>query len=428
MASVTSMPARVASLAFDFRPILQPGDSVAWPQGTGEPLGLTRRLVAQRHDLPGIKLFLGMTASPTIGPDCAERFGLTGLNGAGSNRRLTAASVLDVIPAHVSAVPGLLRSRTIVVDVALIRVRPSPKPGHVTVGVVADYTRALVDAARCVIAEIDEHMPETAEDALLPIGTIDHFVTGDGDEILMPDPEATALDIAVAAQVAAFIPDRATIQLGVGSLPVAVARALLDHRNLGVHSGVVSDILVDLVERGVVTNAYKGLDPGVSITGGLFGTRRLFDYADGNRAIALRSADYTHHIGVMAQLRALYSVNSAVEIDLTGQVNSELAGKRYLGAVGGQVDFVRGAQASTGGRSIIALPSTTPDGKQSRIVASLDDRPVTTARSDVDVIITEFGVAELRGISLAERAKRLTAIAHPDFRDDLGAKHLGKGS
>jgi len=205
----------------------------------------------------------------------------------------------------------------------------------------------------------------------------------------------------------------------VGTLPAAVAGALGHHRELGVHSGVVSDVLVDLVERGVVTNAHKGRDAGQTVTGGLFGTQRLRDFAQRSGLVDLRSAEYTHNIAVMSSLSRFHTINSAIEIDLSGQVNSEIAADRYLGAVGGQLDFVRGGVASPGGRSIIAVPSVTPDGKHSRIVASLDRRPVTTPRSDVDVIVTEHGAAHLRGCSLAERARRLIAIAHPDWRESL---------
>jgi acyl-CoA hydrolase len=407
------------SSTFRFDTILKPGDTVAWPQGTGEPRGLTQRLVAERHKLPPIRLFIGMTASDTLSPACADRFTMQGLNGVGTNRRLTAKDVLDITPVHVSTVPKLLRGGSIAVDVALIRVRPTGVPNQYTVGVVADYTTALIQTARCVVAEVDERLPLTGHDALVSSGDIDVLLTADGDEVLLPDSVPSDVDLAVAHNVAAVIPDRATIQFGVGGLSVAVSRALFDHHELGVHSGLLSDIFVDLVEKGVVTNSHKGIDEGVSVTGCLFGTRRLFDHASNNVAIALRSVEYTHNLAVMARINSLFTVNSAIEVDVTGQVNAELAGGRYLGAVGGQVDFVRGAQYSSGGRSIIALPSTTPDGQTSRIVASLAGRPVTTPRSDVDMVITEYGVADLRGASLSQRLKRLSTIAHPDFRDDL---------
>lgn len=405
--------------AFDFATVLRPGDVVAWPQGSGEPLALTARLVAQRHAVPPVGLFIGMSTSTTLSPDHVDRFTIRSLNGAGTNRSLAAAGALDIIPTHVSTIPGLLRCGAIKADVVLLRVRPHPQAGYVTTGVVADYTQALIAAARCVIAEVDERLPLTGQDALVPVGAIHHFVHATGVESLLPDPLPTPLDQRIAEVVAGFIPDRATVQLGIGSLPVAVCRALRHHRDLGIHTGVVSDALVELVESGVVTNACKGIDAGVSVTGALFGSRRLFDFADANPALAMRSAEYTHSTATMAQIAALHSVNSALEVDLTGQANAEQAGRRYLGAVGGQVDFVRGAWASPGGRSIIALPATTPDGSRSRIVPSLDGRPVTTARSDIDVVITEYGVAELRGCTLSERRRRLAAIAHPDLRADL---------
>ena len=414
------MPIRSgASSTFDFLPQVRDGDVVTWLQGTGEPLGLTNRLVAQRHALPPLELFVGLMASKTLKPEHADRFRFRGLNGAGTARTLTAANVLDIIPAYVSAVPGLIRSRVIRVDVLLLRVRPHPRPGYFTVGVMADFLPAMVQAARCVIAEIDERLPLTAQDALLAAEDIDVLTECDADEVLMPDPEPTEIDRRVAANVAGLIPDGATIQLGVGGLPVAVCRALMQHRDLGVHSGVISDIVVDLVEKGVVTNARKGVDAGRIVTGGLFGSRRLMNFADGNGIIEIRCSEYTHNQQVLSRLPNLYAINSGVEVDLTGNVNSEIAAGRYLGAIGGLPDFVRGAVASSGGRSIIALPSTTPDGKHTRIVATLAGRPISIPRGDIDIVVTEYGVADLRGRSFSERAERLRAIAHPDFRDRL---------
>ena len=407
------------SSTLDFSAHLRADDVVTWPQGTGEPLGLTRRLVEQRHALPPLQLFVGMTTSKTLSPEQADRFRFRVLNGAGSTRKLTAGNVADIVPCHVSAVPALVRSGAIRVDVLLLRAKPHPKRGYFTVGVMADFVPALVAAARCVIAEVDERLPVTAQDALVAASDIDVLTQCDADEILLPDPEPEEVDKRVAAHVAALIPDGATIQVGVGGLPVAVCRALGKHRDLGVHSGVISDVIVDLVEQGVVTNARKGIDVGRTVTGGLFGSRRLMDFADGNDTLEMRSSEYTHNQRVLARVQNLYAINSGIEVDLTGNVNSEVAAGRYLGAIGGQVDFVRGAFASPGGRAIIALSSTTPDGKHSRIVASLEGRPVTTPRADADIVVTEYGIADLRGRSFSERAERLRMIAHPDFRDRL---------
>jgi acetyl-CoA hydrolase len=402
---------------FDFTGILHAGDVVAWPQGPGEPTGLSGALIAQRHDLPAFSLLLGLGASRTVRPEHADKIALRALNGVGNNRSWT--HLAEIIPVHISQTPGLIRSGALRVDIVLLRVRPHKTPGYFTTGVISDFTQALVEAARVVVAELDERLPLTADDALIPAEAIDHLVPAFGADILMPDPALSDVDQAIAQNVARLIPDGATIQLGVGSLPAAVAAALCTHRDLGVHSGVVTDALVDLIEAGVVTNARKGIDTGITVTGGLFGTERLRAHADGNAAIAMRACTYTHNQETLGRLHALHAINSAVEVDLSGQVNSEIAGGRYLGAVGGQLDFVRGAQRSAGGRSIIALPSTTADGKHSRIVASLDGRPVTCPRSDADIVVTEFGVADLRGCGLHERTRRLHAIAHPSFRDEL---------
>ena len=391
-------------------------DVVAWPQGPGEPLALTETLVAQAAELRTPVLLFGLSSSATLQPALAPQFTLRALNGAGTNRRITALA--DIVPCHGSAIPALLRSGELHVDVALIQVRPLPEGGF-TLGVIADFTQALIQAARVVIGVVNPLLPLLLGDARVVAQDIDVLAESDERIIDMPDPVPSAIERKVAERVAALIPDRATVQLGIGTLPAAVAGALAGHRELGVHSGVVSDVLVDLVESGVVTNAYKGCDAGRTVTGGLFGTRRLREFAERSGLVELRSADYTHNIGVMSTLSAFHTVNSAIEIDLSGQVNAEIAGDRYLGAVGGQVDFVRGGVASPGGRSIIAVPSTTPDGRQSRIVASLQGRPVTTARSDVDVVVTEYGVAHLRGCPLRERARRLATIAHPEHREAL---------
>jgi acetyl-CoA hydrolase len=214
------------------------------------------------------------------------------------------------------------------------------------------------------------------------------------------------------------VPDGATIQVGVGTLPDAVLEALAGHRDLGVHSGMLTSAVLPLLESGVVTNARKPIDRGVTVTGLLIGDEKLYAYANRNSAIRLAAPDYTHARSVLAQLPAFVSVNSAVEVDLFGRVNAEVAGGHYVGGVGGAMDFIRGA-AAAGGRAMIALPSVSRDGKTSRIVAACTT--VTTPAAEADLVLTEWGVAALRGIDYAERARRLTAIAHPDFRANLEA-------
>jgi acyl-CoA hydrolase len=228
----------------------------------------------------------------------------------------------------------------------------------------------------------------------------------------------TETDEAIARHAAAYVEDGSVLQIGIGAVPDAFVRLLGDRRDLGVHSGMLGDGLVDLAEAGVITNARKPIDRGVSVTGSLIGTRRLHEFAHRNQEIRMCDTSYTHDATVLARLDKLVTVNSALEVDLTGQVNAEQTGASYLGGTGGQVDFVRAGARSPGGHAIIALPATARGGTVSRITARLSG-PVTTARSEVDVIVTEFGAAELKGQPLAERARRLTAIAHPGFREEL---------
>lgn len=412
------MPRTISLSSLDFAALVRPGERIAWPQGTGEPLALTRRLVEQRGSLKEPKLLIGMQVSDTLQPSTATAFDIMAINAAGTNRRLAAAGLLDMVPANISQLPRLIRAGRLPVDVALIAVRPGPRPGTYSTGMMADYVADLVARARIVVAQLDGVMPLTGGDAVIAADDIDLLVETSGAIVEMHDGEPQGVERDVAARVAELIPDRATVQLGIGGVPIAVARALRHHKHLGIHSGVVPDATVDLVACGAVTGAFKGADAGLIVTGGLFGSRRLAAFADGNAGVSMRSLDYTHAPATLAALSMLHTINSAVEVDLTGQVNAEVAGGRYIGAVGGHADFVRGALVSEGGRSIVALPSATADGRISRIVARLDG-PVTTPRADVDRIVTEQGVAELEGCSMSERARRMIAIAHPAFREPL---------
>jgi acetyl-CoA hydrolase len=226
----------------------------------------------------------------------------------------------------------------------------------------------------------------------------------------------------IAAHVARYIEDGSTIQIGVGGIPDAVMAVIGDRRDLGFHSGLINDRVADLMERGVVTNARKPIDTGITTAALLVGTDRLYRFAHKNRSIRLFTYDHTHRAEILCRLDKFVAINSAIEVDLTGQVNAEIANGDYIGGTGGQGDFVRGAQLAARGRSIIALPATARDGTISRIVPQLRDSIVTTPRSDADVIVTEFGAAELRGRTMAERARRLAAISHPNFRAPLEAE------
>ena len=289
--------------------------------------------------------------------------------------------------------------------------------GNHSLGLISDYVQAAVAKARVVPAEVNEQVPFTHGERL-PAAAIDYAVPVSRPPVEVPSARISETDEAIAKHAAAYIEDGSVIQTGVGAVPDAILRLLHDREDLGVHSGMLGDGLVELIEAGVVTNARKRIDRGVSVTGALIGTRRLYDFAHRNPLVRMCPTSYTHDAAVLAQLDKLVTINSAVEVDLTGQVNAEQSGPAYLGGTGGQVDFVRAGARSPGGHAIIALPATAKGGTVSRITASLSG-PVTTARSDVDAIVTEFGAAELKGQTLAERTRRLIAIAHPDFTENL---------
>lgn len=410
----------------DLREWMKPGDTVVVAQGTGEPRTLTEALAAQRAALGGATVFLGSTFSGTFSPAHADALRFVGLGGLTGNRDLARAGVLDVLPCHVGSVPSLFESGDLGADVALIQVSPPDAKGRFSLGLVADYVQAAIAHARVVIAECNDQMPFTVGDTLVEPQSIDLMIHTSRPLLTVPSTTPSAVALAIGQRIAEIVPNGAVLQLGMGAVPDAAVSALTGHRDLGVHSGMIGDSVVDLIESGAVTNAGKTRDRGITITGALFGTDRLYRFAHENPELKMRSVRYTHSIEVLTAIERFHAINSAVEVDLTGQVNAEALHGRHIGAVGGQVDFVRGATRSPGGRSIIALPSTDRSGETSRIVSRLGDGVTTTARSDADLVITEFGVAELRGVPLSERARRLIAIAHPQFRDELtrGAEHL----
>jgi acyl-CoA hydrolase len=406
----------------DLGAIVKPGDHILWGQGTGEPQTLTEALIAQRADLGGVSVFLGSTFSTTLRPEHADHIHFTGIGGIGGNAGLARAGVLDVIPCHISSVPRLIASGELRVDVVFVQLAPAGPDGRHSLGLVADYVAAAIARARVVVAEINDQVPRTRGETGVSAADIDHAIHTSRPPVFVPTPALGPAERRIGELVAELVPDRGVLQLGIGSVPGAVASGLAGRRDLAVHGGVIGDWIVDLMESGVVTNVHKPIDVGVSTTGAVFGSRRLYDYVDDNPAIRLRPISYTHDPQTLVQLERLIAVNGAVEVDLTGQVNAETLGGVHIGAVAGQVDFVRAAMVSPGGRSIIALRSTARGGEVTRIVSRLADGVVTTPRSDADVVITEHGVAHLRGVPLSERAARLIAIADPLVREGLTAE------
>lgn len=401
----------------DLSAYLRPGDRIVFGQACGEPTALVEALIAQGAAIGDLHAFIATSFSGLFTPDSAAAFRLSSMGAIGALRSMTKAGALDVIPVHVGQVGPLIAAGTIPCDVAMIQVAPADANGFHSLGLVSDHVLAAIDAARVVIAEVNDQVPSTPGERIAA-REIDVAVHVSRAPVSVAAARIGASDEAIARHAAAFITDGSVIQTGVGAVPDAILRLLGDRRDLGVHSGMLGDAIVDLVEAGVVTNARKPIDRGISVVGALIGTERLYRWADRNPALRMATTAYTHDAAVLAQLDRLVTINSAIEVDLTGQVNAEQAGSAYLGGTGGQVDFVRAGARSPGGHAIIALGATAKDGAVSKIVASLSG-PVTTARSEVDVIVTEFGAAELKGIGLAERARRLVAIADPRHREAL---------
>ncbi len=403
----------------DLTAFVRPGDTVTWGQAQAEPRLLTRALVEQRHRFARTRLLLGIGAADTVAPGHADAFDFISYCGTGANRALASAGVLDLLVCHYSTLPRLIVDGPLRVDVVLLQVSPPDEQGRYSLGLANDHLLAALRTARVVLGEVNPEVPWTHGERHLRREDFALLVTATEPPLAAGRRTPGPLEMAIGRHVAGFVEDGATLQFGIGSIPGAVLACLGDRRDLGVHSGVLDDSVVDLVEAGAVTNARKSIDRGATVAGLLMGGPRLHRFAHRNSALQLRGTTYTHDPSVLASIDRLVAINSAVEVDLTGQVNAEMAGGVYVGAVGGIVDFLRGAARSRGGTPIVALPATA--GGRSRIVAELSG-PATVARSDAGVVVTEHGAADLRGLTLRERTDRMIAIAAPQFRDELAGK------
>lgn len=419
-------PLRLDPADLDLSRWIRPGDTVAVGQGCGEPLTLSAALVAQRHALGGVEVLLATVMSDTFRPEHADALRFRATAVTSGTRALSASGAIDIVPSHYGDIDRQYAEGSLAADVVLVQVSPPGPDGRVTLGASHDALVSAIPRARTVIAEINRQAPRVQADVTFRLADFDAVIETDRPLVDLPSAPFGDVERRIGAHVAALVPDRATLQLGIGSIPDAVLAQLADRRGLGFHSGMMTDRVVDLIECGAIDDAHKGLDAGRAVTGLLVGSERLYRFADDNPRLAVRRPAYTHGALVLARLARLFSINSAIEVDLSGQVNAESVAGRYLGTIGGQVEFVRGTRLSEGGRSVIALPSTQGAARTTRIVAKLDG-PVTTPRSDVDCIVTEWGVATLRGKSLAQRARALVAIADPMHREALERAAFGTG-
>ena len=405
----------MSATEIDLADVLREGDLILVATGAGEPVGLLEQLVRRRHELPRVRLLLNFRLTDVLRPEHLDAIDVTVLGAYGTNGPLVAAGA-DVLPVNNSDLPDLVEYGPIRPDVVLAVSAPPGEDGSYDLGVTADVAPIGCRVARAVVLEVNPNVPRTGGAARIPAELVTATSASDRPLPVLPAAEPGPVETAIAERVAALVPDGATLQLGIGKVPEAVAHALRGHRDLGIHSGLIGDWLIDLVEAGAVTNARKPIDVGVSVAGVVMGGPRLYAWVHENPAVAMRDMRSTHAPEVLARLDNLVTINSAIEVDLSGQVNAEVVGERYIGAVGGQVDYVRAGSRARHGRSILAMPATTSRGA-SRIVDRLPQGVVTTGRSDVDLIVTEYGVADLRGRTLAERRRRLAAIAAPEHRE-----------
>jgi acyl-CoA hydrolase len=399
----------------DFGRLISRGDGVWWGQAAAEPHPLVDALILQSPRIGPIRTFTGLSWNDQLAVTIPGRMSMVSYGGLGELSELSRSGRLDVVPCHYSALPRMFAERRLPCDVGLIQVSPPDKDGMCSLGIGVDYVADAMRHTPVLIAEINQRMPSTIGTQRIPLYRFASTITTDRPLAEDPTRAPGATEQRIAAHIAELIDDGDTVQLGVGSLGAAVLDALAEHENLGFHTGMVTNGLLRLVDKGVVTGSRKEIDPGLIVAGTALGTAELYNRVPELPAKFLPTS-YTHSPQVLSQLHSLVSVNFAMEVDLSGQVGAEVNRGVYIGAVGGQVDFTRAA-ALTGKRSIIALRATS--GGQSTIRASLGGGVVTTTRSDVDTVVTEYGVADLRGCNLRERAERLAAIAAPEFHDQL---------
>jgi acyl-CoA hydrolase len=393
--------------------------------GAATPSVLLDALVARAPELHDVSMvhFHTEGPGPHLAPEMAGHFRHKALFIGGNARKAVNEGRADYVPIFLSDVPDLFSSGTLPLDAVLINVTRPDAHGFCSLGTSVDATLAATRNARTVIAQLNASMPRTHGDTFVHVSQIDLATEVDVPPYAHDELPIGDIERRIGQNVAELVCDEATLQLGIGAIPAATALALREKRDLGVHTEMFTDAIMDLVECGAITGACKEINRGKIVSAFLMGTRRLYDFVNDNPMIELRPVDYTNDTAVIRRFRRMVAINSAIQVDVTGQVSADSIGKRFYSGVGGQMDFIRGAALATEGRAIIALPATAAGGTISRIVPVLDEGAgVVTTRAHVRTIVTEYGVAELHGRSIAERARALIAIAHPDFRDELEAK------
>jgi len=398
------------------------GDQVWLHAAAATPSVLLDALVARAPELRDVKIvhFHCEGPGPHLQPEMAGHFFHRALFIGPNARKAINEGRAEYIPAFLSDAATLIRRGIIRLEAALINVSPPDRHGFCSMGTSVIALPAVIEKAKVVIGQINPAMPRTLGDSFVHVDDIDLGVEVDVPPYQHQLDAVGDVECRIGEYIAELVPDGATLQMGIGAIPSAVASALGDKHDLGIHTEMMTDVVLDLVERGVVTGRHKEINRGRVVATFMLGTQRLYDWAHDNPMVEMRSAEYTNDTAVIRRFRKMVAINSAIEVDLTGQVCADSIGPRLYSGVGGQMDFIRGAALADEGRAIICLPSTAAGGTVSRIVPYLaQGAGVVTTRAHVETVVTEWGVAEMHGRSIPERARQLIAIAHPAFRDRL---------
>jgi len=397
---------------------IKSGDRVVLGHACSEPVELVRAMVENHAEYRNVEIvhMVAMGKSEYTLPEMKDHFRHNALFVGGSTREAVGAARADYTPCFFTEVPRLFKEGYLPVDVAMIQVSSPDEHGYCSFGLSSDYTKPAAECAKLVLAEVNDQMPRTTG-SYIHVSKLDCIVETSYPMIELQPPKIGDVERAIGENCAQLVDDGATLQLGIGAIPDAVLLFLKEKKNLGIHSEMFSDGVVELVEAGVINNSQKTLHRDKMIVTFLMGTKRLYDFVDNNPMVELHPVDYVNNPCVIMQNINMVSINSCIQVDLMGQVVSDSIGLRQFSGVGGQIDYVRGASMAPGGKSIIAMPSTASGGKISRIVPLIDEgSAVTTSRNDVHYVVTEFGVADLRGKTLKERGRAMIDIAHPQFR------------
>lgn len=404
--------------------IIKSGDRVFIHSAVAAPQLLISEMAKRAEELEDVEIVKLHTDGPApyAQPGMERHFRVNAFFVGGNVRKAVNEGRADYLPVFLSEVPGLFRKNILPIDVALIQVSPPDEHGFCTLGVSVDASLAAAKTAKMVIAQVNTYMPRTHGDGFLHVNELDFLVEGDMELPQMAFAEPGDVEMRIGRFCADLVEDGATLQMGIGGIPNAVLKALEHHQDLGIHTEMFAEGVIDLVEKGVITGMKKRIHPGKIVSGFVMGTRRLYDFIHDNPQVAMLDIAYINDTAVIRRNPKVTAINSAIEVDLTGQVCADSIGYTHYSGVGGQMDFIRGASLSDGGKPIIALPSVTSKG-ESRISAHLKEGAgVVSTRAHIHYVVTEYGVANLYGKNMRQRAKELIRIAHPDHRESLERK------